>query len=140
VKKPRAIDGPIPFKIARKVEVEDWSGRKDNIAEEVMLKRSSPVILRNSVVSRWPALAKWTPEYFRTSVPSWRNISRARALRRCFINWEPNNLLDRVTPWDFWENKESREEYPMPMAEFFEKAQVSHKNKLFLFSRSVKES
>ncbi len=124
VKRPRSIDGPIPFKIAGKVAVEDWTGRKDNIAEEMIFKRSKPVLLRNTVVKRWPALAKWTPEYFRTSVPSWRNTSRAKALKRCFINFEPNTPLERVTPWEFWENKESREEYPMPMSEWFEKASV----------------
>jgi hypothetical protein len=103
------------------VAVEDWTGRKDNIAE-ACIKAARPFVMRNSVVSRWPALAKWTPEYFRTSVPAWRNVTRAKRLKRCFINFEPNTPLERVTPWDFWENEESRQEFPMPISDWFERA------------------
>jgi hypothetical protein len=134
VTRPRAIDGPIPFTIARKVAVEDWTGRKDNIAEECIERHKRPVILRNTAVSRWPALAKWTPDYFRTSVPSWKNISRAKALKRCFINFEPNTPLERVTPWEFWENRESREEFPMSMSDWFDKAKVFF---CFFFLRKI---
>jgi hypothetical protein len=75
VKTPRPIDGPIPFKIIAQVPVEDWSSRKGNIAE-VNIARGKPYIMRNSVVRKWKALHKWSPEFFRTSVPSWKNISR----------------------------------------------------------------
>ncbi len=121
VTRPRPIDGPIPFSISGPVPVEDFAGRKDNIAE-FCIKQSRPMILRNTVVTRWPALAKWTPEYFRTSVKSWENVTRARRLKRCFINFEPNTPFEKVTPWDFWENEESRQEYPMGIADWFERA------------------
>lgn len=136
MKSPRPIDGPIPFEIAGTVPVEDWTGRKGNIAA-VNIARGTPIIMRNTVVSKWPALKKWSPEYFRNEVPVWKNISRAKALRRCFINFEPNTPFEKVTPWDFWENRESREEYPMSMSEWFSRASNTTDDVKWFFAEEV---
>ena len=136
VQSPRPIDGPIPFRIAGTVPLEDWTGRKANIAQ-TNIARGTPVLMRNSVVSRWKALKKWTPEYFRNSVPSWKNISRAKKLKRAFLNFEPNTPMEKVTPWDFWENRESREEYPMSMAKWFDHASNTTDDYRWFFAEEV---
>ena len=40
-----------------------WS--PDKVFAETIIKRGRPVILRNSTVSTWPALTKWTDDYFK---------------------------------------------------------------------------
>jgi hypothetical protein len=58
-------------------------------------------------------------------------------LKRCFINFEPNNELEKVTPWDFWENAESREEYPMSMDEWFKRASNTEDDVKWFFAEEV---
>lgn len=94
--------------------------------------------MKNSVVSRWKALGKWCPDFFRKSVPEWKHIQRPKKLRRSFINFEPGTPLDSVTPWDFWENDDSRQEYPMEMEDWFKHASNTTDSEYWFFAEEVR--
>lgn len=138
VKEPRSVDGIIPFEIRARVPVEEWAPHR--AVAKANIDRGTPLIMRGSVVSKWAAQGKWSPEYFANHVVEWRNISRARRLRRAFINFEYGTPYDDCTPWTFWENDESRQEYPMPIGEFFHNA-ANHSDPYFwAFAEEVPKS
>jgi hypothetical protein len=97
VQRPRTADGTIPFEIRGRVPVEEWLPTRS--VAQPNIDRATPLIMRGSVVSKWAAQGKWSPEYFRNHVPVWKHITRGKCLRRSFINFEYGTPYDECTPW-----------------------------------------
>ncbi len=84
-----------------------------------------------------------------------QNLTRAKRLRRAFINFEYGQAYDEVTPWDFWENdgerrlcrvlvvgltvarSDSRQEHPMSIDEWFSKATNHTDDELWFLAEEI---
>src|SRR5690606_35054187 len=54
------------------------NGKYTTLAEE-MVKRGTPIVLKNTVVnSHWSALKKWNPNYLKRKIPKLNNVFKSK--------------------------------------------------------------
>eukprot|EP01091_Cochliopodium_minus_P014883 TRINITY_DN5153_c0_g1_i1.p1 TRINITY_DN5153_c0_g1~~TRINITY_DN5153_c0_g1_i1.p1 ORF type:complete len:847 (-),score=260.45 TRINITY_DN5153_c0_g1_i1:14-2554(-) len=100
---PTEIDGELsemPYEVVGEVPILYWSPDKP-FADEC-IRNATPVVLRNTSVTKWDAMTKWRMGYFKEKVSK----IKARRMTKSFVNYEDTNPLEELYSLDsgFWPN------------------------------------